>query len=58
MSGQTIWAHLCLGSWSRKNLTVISDLVTVIQERSKKNKRKREVSTAASSSVENAVAKD
>ena len=39
MSGKTIRAHLCLGSWSRKGLVHMKDLMEVIQATSKKRKR-------------------
>jgi hypothetical protein len=39
MNGKTIRAHLCLGSWARKGLVQMKDLIEVIQATSKKRKR-------------------
>lgn len=39
MNSKSIRAHLCLGSWSRKGLVQMKDLMEVIQAASKKRKR-------------------
>jgi hypothetical protein len=39
MKGKTLCAHLCLGSWARKGLVDVKDLIEVIQATSKKRKR-------------------
>jgi hypothetical protein len=39
MKGKTLRAHLCLGSWARKGLVDVKDLIQVIQASSKKRKR-------------------
>ena len=39
MKGKTLRAHLCLGSWARKGLVDVKDLIEVIHATSKKRKR-------------------
>ena len=39
MKGKTLRAHLCLGSWARKGLVEMKDLIEVIHTTSRKGKR-------------------